>query len=267
MPASISATVFLAALFDLVLAFALPIGLALLLCRRHKGALRAVLMGAFCFIVGARVLEQLMHAVVFTLFPTLPQNIVLYVLYGALAAGVFEETARLIGLRYLCRKDAAPAIGFAYGIGHGGIEAILLLGLGMVNQLIVITTVNSGNAASLLVGLNDTQQATMTAQLNALAQTPATTVLAGGWERVTAVALHIALSVLVWMVVAKRIGMWGYPLAIGLHALVDIAPVLYQTGILRGIWLLELILTVFVAAIVALVVRIYRKNVPDKIWE
>lgn len=38
----------------------LPLGLAFLCCRRRRGALRAVLVGALCFFVGAGILLPLL---------------------------------------------------------------------------------------------------------------------------------------------------------------------------------------------------------------
>ena len=266
MPDSIPALSFVFSLIGLLIAFGVPIGLAIYCCRHHKGSLMAITTGAFCFIVGANFLEQLFHSLVFTAVPGLLQNAPLMIVYGCLAAGVFEESARLLGLRYLCKRDSAPAIGFAYGIGHGGIEAILLFGFTMINNLIVMTMVNSGNAAQLLTGLTSEAQAIAQSQLSALAELPATNFLAGGVERLFAISLHLALSMLVWMAVSRRIGMWGYPLAIGLHAFTDIPAMLYQTGLVSSIWLTELLVLVFTAVVVMVVLKLYRDHVKQPLF-
>ena len=53
------------------------------------------------FIISALVLEKLLHAAVFKAFGTaLNANIWLYTLYGGLAAAVFEETGRLLAMKY-----------------------------------------------------------------------------------------------------------------------------------------------------------------------
>lgn len=56
---------------------------------------------------------------------------------GSLTAGVFEETARFALLSLLLPSAAAPwVIAVAFGLGHGGIESILLgLGIGVVGLL------------------------------------------------------------------------------------------------------------------------------------
>ena len=119
------------------LCIVLPIALLVIVrVKTHRGLL-AALTGALCFTVSALVLEQLLHSIVFSSFPTLIQSPGLYTAYACLAAGVFEETARYLGLSLLCRRDASLVTGFAYGIGHGGIEAILLAGTASLSNAIV----------------------------------------------------------------------------------------------------------------------------------
>lgn len=243
-----------------LVAFGLPIVLAVLCCRRSRNALLSISVGAVCFLVGAMLLESMFHQLVFSLVPGIAQNLVLYCLYGCLAAGLFEETARLIGLRYLCKKDASPTTGFAYGVGHGGIEAILLVGVSVANNLVVMIMVNGGSVNALLEGATDEQASTAMAQLEQLAAQPSSVFLAAGVERIIAICLHLALSMLIWMVVTKKLPMWGYPLAIGLHAVSNIAAGLYQFGVI-GIWTSEVITAAVVVCICLLVQRFYRSRV------
>ena len=228
-----SAASYLCALFSMLVVLGVPCVLGTLVCRRHKGAGHAIVIGIFCFIIGAYLLEQIFHSLVFGLFgEALRANPLLYAVYGGLAAGVFEETARLLGLRSLCKKDAAPAIGFAYGIGHGGFEAILITGMGLVNNLIVMTMVNAGRADSLLAGYEGDTLAQAQQQLAEMAALPATDWLAAGFERCAAIVLHLSLSMLIWMVVTRRLPRWGYPLSIALHAVANLPAGFYQTGAL-----------------------------------
>lgn len=246
-----------------VIAFALPIVLAVLCCRRSRNALFAVAVGAVCFTLGAIVLESAFHQLVLAFIPGLTENALLYIVYGCLAAGLFEETARLIGLRFLCKRDASPVTGFSYGVGHGGIEAILLVGVTVLNNFIIMLTVNGGSVDSLLTGATEEQSSLVMAQLEQLAALPSTTFLAAGVERIIAISMHIALSVLIWMVVTKRLPMWGYPLSIALHAVSNIPAAMYQTGMI-GLWTSELLTAVLVVCIVFLVRGFYRATDPAK---
>lgn len=244
---------------SLVLCVLVPVTLAILCATRRRGTMRAVLMGAACFVISVVLLESLFHQLVLgLLFPALPQIPAAYVLYGALTAGVFEETARLLGMRVLHRTRPQALTGFAYGVGHGGAEAILIGGLGMLNNLATMLTVNGGGLEELLGVMEGEELAMAQAQLEQLATMPPTVFLAGGVERISAIALHIALSMLVWMTVTGRLPRWGYPLAIALHAGVDVFAALYQAGVLPGIWLFEILIALATAAVCGLVWRLWR---------
>lgn len=112
-----------------------PILLGIWFVRRYRSSWKLVGIGALVF-VGAQVLHIPFLSWLTSLFTagTLPAPGAAYrVLFNAvllgLLAGLFEETARAIAFYFL--KDQArswkPAV--ALGIGHGGIESILLVGL------------------------------------------------------------------------------------------------------------------------------------------
>lgn len=178
------------------LCIVLPIALLVIVrVKTHRGLL-AALTGALCFTVSALVLEQLLHSIVFSSFPTLIQSPGLYTAYACLAAGVFEETARYLGLSLLCRRDASLVTGFAYGIGHGGIEAILLAGTASLSNAIVLSAASGGSLEAMF---GSDIAATVSAQL--ASGVSAGALLLPGLERVAAITLHLALSILVWMAV------------------------------------------------------------------
>ena len=244
-----------------IVSIGIPVLLVVLCVRQHRGALWAVFIGAVCFVVGAMILEGLMHRLVLTvLAPDLPRHPAAYILYGCLAAGVFEETARLIGLSMLSRRDAAPEIGFAYGAGHGGVEAVIIGGLSAVNNIAVIVMINAGQTDALLRGLSGDTLALALAQLEQLAQTPSPLFLAGGLERMVTVAFQIALSMLVWMAAVRRIPRWGFGIAILLHAGIDVLAMLYQLGIITNIWFTEAALAVLVPIVCVVIWRVYQRT-------
>lgn len=243
-----------------LLSLSVPLVLAVLCGRRRPGAWRAVGIGAACFAIFALVLEGACHRLVFALFPALAQTPAAYIAYGCLAAGLFEEAARLAGLRLLCKRDPGALTGFAYGVGHGGLEALYIGVLGMANNLATAALINAGQAEALLAQLPAEQQPLAQRQLAALATTPPLAFLAGGAERVVTLALHIALSVLVWMVATRRLPAWGWGVAVALHAGADIAAGLYQTGVLADIWLTELFVALYTIAVCCGVWRLYRNT-------
>ena len=92
----------------IILVTAGPLGIMYFLHKRG-GAWTTFLIGAGTFILFAFVLENLFHALVLlVLFPNaetvIRGNIWLYGLYGGLAAGLFEETGRLLAFRFVLRR-------------------------------------------------------------------------------------------------------------------------------------------------------------------
>ena len=175
-------------IFTVLVSIALPVAALAVLKRKTGRGLLAALVGAGCFIGYALVLEQLLHAAVFSLFPAITLYPAAYTAYGCLAAGLFEETGRLMGLSLLCKKDRDLALGVGYGIGHGGVEAALLAG------------VNAAVNAAVMLGAPAAPQVT-----DALGAAGAGAFWAAGVERIAAMALHMALSILVWMAVTRRV--------------------------------------------------------------
>jgi uncharacterized membrane protein YhfC len=244
----------------LLLSLLLPAFLFLFWRKRHNLKLGPALVGAAAFFVFALVLEQALHLIV--LKPGADGSValaqdspLLFVLYGVFAAGVFEETARLISFILLKRRYGGVGAALSYGIGHGGIEAIGLVGLSMISNLALCLVINSGNTAA-LGPLPQVAEA-----VDTLVNTEPVLFLAGGIERIAAMAVHISLSVLVWLAVSKR-KLWLFPAAIVLHALVDLPAMLSKIGVINSIAAVEVIVFVLAAALVAAAVRItrYAKN-------
>ena len=243
-----------------LITFGIPIALLIFCMRKSRHGLMAACTGALCFIISALVLEQILHAVVLSLFPAVGQIPILYILYGCLAAGLFEETARLIGLRFLCRKwDSSAVTGLAYGVGHGGIEAIMMVGTTMLSNLMVMWTINTGGVETLLAGLEGDTYDLALSQLQLASAIPPAEFLVGGVERLIAMVLHLSLSMLIWMVVTKRLPMGCYPLAIALHAVSNLPAGLYQ-ALSLNLWLTEALTFVIVADIAFGVWKLYQSH-------
>src|SRR5699024_12503314 len=86
------------------------------------------------------VLEAILHQAVFfvDIFTTnWLQNPLVYAIYASLAAGVFEEIGRFIGFRFLLKKFRSWKDGIAYGIGHGGIESMLVVGMIALSDIVL----------------------------------------------------------------------------------------------------------------------------------
>lgn len=182
-------------LLAVTLALILPLATGVVAARR-LGTRRPVLLGAATFIAFQMLtripLLQLFlpHFIEYTLFQfTQP---LLYLLFLSLTAGLFEEIGRYLVMRRWL-KDAPVSHAIAFGIGHGGIEAILLVG---INLLAIALT------GAVPIAGNDLM------------------FLSAGAERVIAMIFHICLSVMVWR--SLKQGKGWLILAILLHTLFNL---------------------------------------------
>ena len=237
-----------------LLGFAIPVCLAVWLVRKHHARISTILIGAGTFIVFALVLESILHQLVLKgpHGASILGNTLRYALYGGLAAGVFEETGRFLSMKFLMKKDPAkPLSGIAYGVGHGGVEMLIIFGITMINNLVISALINSGQADVLFAKVPEEAAAQLQTQLDQLQTLGAGTLLVGLWERISALILHLGLSLLVWVAVRKGgKWLWLFPAAIALHALVDAGAVLLQKS--AGMVMLELIVTAEALAVAAI---------------
>ena len=208
-------------IINLVLGFAIPICLACWLVKKHNASWRTILIGAATFIVFALVLEYIVlkgpHGAAI-------QNNTLYLaIYGGLMAGLFEETGRFLSMKYLLKKEPTtvkPAL--AYGIGHGGVEMILLFGFTMISYLAMAVMIKAGQTDTLFSQVPAEAQKQIQATVSQLTDASVGDWLMSLWERISALILQLSLSVLVWAAVRKGgKWLWLFPAAILLHALVD----------------------------------------------
>jgi len=241
------------------IAIGLPVGLFLGLRKRLGLRVVPMMVGAAVFVLFVTVLERALHQVVLqpaadgTALAT--RNPALFVTYAVLAAGVFEETGRLVGFLLLKRHFAGVRTAVSYGIGHGGIESVLLLGVVMVNNVVLAVAINLGVADLVLGSLPPETVAVVT---QSLTQTSSAMFLVGAFERVFAVVVQVALSVLVWVAVTHKGRRWLFPLAIVLHALVNVPAACFQAGLLSMAWV-EGILVVSALALGAYAVWWFRR--------
>lgn len=139
----------------------------------------------------------------------------------ALTAGLFEEVGRYVGYRVFMRHEEKTwSKAVMYGIGHGGLEAVVLVGLlGVLTlfNIIITSTLN-------LNTLSASQHASVVQRFAAINAQPAWFSLLGAWERLWTLPVHIALSVMVLQVFRRKNIGWLW-LAILAHTIVDFTSV------------------------------------------
>lgn len=230
----------------------LPIVLVLIFKKKVQISIKSVITGALVFVTFALVLERILHMVVIN--NNLITSGVLFGIYGALAAGLFEETGRFVAFKTVLRKQTQWKDGIAYGFGHGGIEAILVGGLTFAQYTIFSILINNGQFEKVLganaAGTTLDQLLLIKKQLIEL--NPGSIFL-GISERIIALTIHIALSMIVLYGIQNRKNIY-YILSILLHALVDLPAGLFQTKVISSLYVVEaLLVCCFIVALVFLI--------------
>ena len=142
---------------NMILGVLIPIVLLVYFKKKYRTSIKSFLVGCAEMFLFAMVLEQLVHSVVLgsPIGIVIQENIWLYALYGSLMAGLFEETGRLLAMRYVLKKEHGNAHNaLMYGAGHGGIEMFVVLSIGMINNLIYSVMINLGQTQTLLAPLD-----------------------------------------------------------------------------------------------------------------
>ena len=190
-----------------VFAFAIPVFLLIWYRKKKQASVVPFFIGCAVMLIFALTLESLVHTVVF-LTPggrKIQSNIWLYALYGGLMAGLFEESGRWIAFRTVLKRwSGNDANALMYGAGHGGFEAAALVGTSMISNLVLSLMINTGAMNLITDQLGGDVLTQINAAVKILVTTSPYLFLASLAERVSAIILHIALSVLVWFSVKKK---------------------------------------------------------------
>lgn len=209
---------FIAAFFTLLV----PILVLIVLLIKRRISIIPLLVGACAFFISQIVLRLPLISVLSlnSWYIQFTQNH--FMLYGfilSLSAGIFEESARLIGAKILKSKRTFKDV-ISFGLGHGICEVIILVGLTNVSNISLSLLINNGMAATVLpVDMIDT----VTSQLMSVTSTY---IVWGILERISAVSFHIFATVLIFKGVVKKKILY-FPLAILCHCLFNFIALLF----------------------------------------
>ncbi|MCL2381148.1 MAG: YhfC family intramembrane metalloprotease [Treponema sp.] len=228
----------------------LPIVLFYLFYKKYSARVLPLIFGILVFTIFIFTIIRNINILVITHF-TLLERPFLFILYGVLMAGIFEETARFISFKVLQKKYNKVGTALAYGIGHGGIEAVLIVGLTMIANIVFSFNINVGGFQDIT---GDNAQI-----VQILATTPPIMFLAGGIERISVIGIHLSLSVLVFYSVISKDKLWLFPLAILIHILVNIPAGLFQTGLFTNLIVVQVIILTFSLVLIFFTKRLHEK--------
>lgn len=252
-------------IITVIMMIAIPVTFFIYWCRKHKAQtnIRYLIAGAVGFLVSARVLELLVHYFCIVADNPVSRFIngstAVYVLYGTIMAGVFEECGRHIVLKYIMKKNRTRENAVLYGIGHGGIEILTVLLPAMISYLTIALLFSQGDMENALSSLKITEETAAVAlpSVQAAASFDYAMMAMNIMERMFAMLIHIGLSVMVYygVVNAKKIYL---PMAILLHMLADNFPALYQRGIMP-LWAVEGWAALWTVMIILIAAKPYKR--------
>ena len=179
-------------IFTVVVSIGLPLILFLYACMKKRYI--PFILGIVAFVLSQvllriPILQYLGESSISYSMLSATQPVLFAILLG-LSAGVFEELGRFIFMFFFMKQRDWKA-GFLFGAGHGGIEAILFVGIGMLALLFSST-----------------------------ANVEVANIFVGGIERFFAMLLHIGLSIIVLQGVVQKRFLYVV-LAILIHGFID----------------------------------------------
>ena len=212
----------------------IPIAIALIWKFWKHEKFTTILVGAATFVLFALILEKtIQNALVFPTTMGLPDHAasqfinarpILWALVLGLFPGVFEETGRFMAFKTVLRNRRNRETSISYGIGHGGIEVILVLGINYIVYIVYAVMINTGTFQGIIDQVAEQapfQEEAIRALADQLAVFSFADIGTGMFERVFAFLFHVGASILVFYAARDKGRFWLYPLAILLHTALD----------------------------------------------
>lgn len=230
--------------------------------RKKKADLYSFIIGAGVFMLFGVILKNIFQSMVFTsdfAKASIIPNKTFFAGLGAAFAAIFEETGRLLAFLYPLKKYREKnQNALMYGAGHGGMESLIILTLGMVSNIYLAININNGNIDSILNGLSGQVLNNYLDLIDKLASTGWYFYLLGIIERVIAMFAQISMSVLVWFAVKNKKASLFF-LSLGLHFLLDfVSLILSQKAI--NILIIELVILALTVLMVYLAKKIWDRE-------
>ena len=259
----------LACIVTLFVSLILPIAILIVFAVKNKGKgiWSAWLLGAAGFFVTQMLIRTpiLVWLSTFEGFVQFAQSHLFpYSLLMAFTAGLFELAGRFAAAKFM-RRNLTCKRALAAGLGHGSIEAILIVGITYIANLVLIVQIQTGSFDALIAQTaaagGDVSQLEVTKAT--LAQTSWVLFLGAGLERLLTLFCQVTMSMLVCWGVHSGHTVKGLLACLGFHTLLDsIAGISMLSGTvlsqasaygiiyallavlaLAGLWILKTILT------------------------
>jgi uncharacterized membrane protein YhfC len=219
-----------------ILMIAIPLILAILLSRRWKLGWRILLVGAATFILSqvghipfnALMTRLLSRTALVNL--SVQEALIFNAVFLGLSAAFFEELFRCGMFRWWLKDAHTWRKGILAGVGHGGVEAVILGGLALFSMFQLLALRNMDLS---IIFSGATLQAVQDQVLTYWSM-PWYDSLLGAVERIFTVVVQISLAVIVVQCFIRKQKRWLW-LAMGYHALIDAVSV-YAVSKISPYW-------------------------------
>ncbi|MFY9283540.1 MAG: YhfC family glutamic-type intramembrane protease, partial [Miniphocaeibacter sp.] len=214
-------------ILSLLIIFIVPMILIIVLNRKKKVKFKNFIVGIFAFLISQTftrlpILNFLQTKT--TIFKLgLFSNLIPYLVFFSFTAGIFEETARFIAYKTILKKEENIYSPISFGLGHGGIEAMLYTLLPILTYMYNFSSLN----------------------------TPL--VYLGIFERISAIIFHISATILIFYGIRKNKKIW-WLISIVIHGMYNLI-FTYLANVLNKIVLSEIV--IFILSIILLLFGIY----------
>ena len=215
-----------------IFCFILPFAASLFLVKKYKWSFILIILGASSFYVAVYLAENLFVYLLKVIYTLLIGSLskLFYICVIGLCPGIFEESARFVAMKFIAKRCVSQKeyknrkTCLAYGLGHGGFECVIGVGL---NFLIILVNSNS------LI-----EQGSLYSDITFVG------CLISIWERIFAVLFHISASILVFKSIKENTYIF-YIIAIFYHDFIDEFAMFYQLGVIKSIYSTELLISFF----------------------
>lgn len=236
-----------------IIAIGTPIILTIVARKKFKISFFSLFVGVLIFFVFQVIVRipiiQILEAVI-GLSTLMPYYV--YVLVLSFTAGLFEESGRYLAFSVFLKNKRDFKDGLAYGIGHGGIEAIILVGIAMIVNVFYAVLINQGGFEVVFQSAMPPEQIEAMKQMF-IALRPQD-VLLGGFERIFAICLHLALTFIILSGFRYQKKGLYYGIALLIHTAVNFVAIsLLSIGL--SAWLVEGFLALVAIASIVYVIQ------------
>ena len=213
--------------FTLILSAVVPLAAMLVysIMRKKQGVVAAWFLGAAGFFVTQVIIRIPLLSLCslsegFVAFAE--NNYVIYSILLAFTAALFELVGRYVVAKILS-KNLTFTKGFAAGLGHGGIEAMVIVGMTYITNFMYAAMINSGTIDTIIAEVEAAGvDATSIHQLvDSLVNTPSIIFCLAGYERLLTMICHLAMTLIVFHYVAQKQDLKGIGICLIFHTILD----------------------------------------------